>query len=163
LRWSSTGGEESTFRLVRNMRIMKFTKIALLLLVASLFAASCSSEGNVFALAVGDCFGGTVDGEVSDVPVVDCDEPHESQVFGLLDVPGDSLPIGTESYEQGCLDLFESAIGTPFDTSVVYLSMLYPTQASWDQGDREVVCYGFEIDDAGDPIKVTGTILNSGR
>jgi hypothetical protein len=149
--------------LARTVRIMKFTRIALLVSVVSLFAAGCSSEGNVFALGVGDCFGGQAGGEISDVPIVECSEPHESEVYSVWDVEGESLPIGTSSFEEGCLERFEAAIGAPFESSVVYSSIIFPTSDSWDQGDREVICYGFEVDEEFNPIKVTGSILDSGR
>ncbi len=64
---------------------------------------------------------------------------------------------------QGCLDRFEDAIGTPFQESVIYAGPITPTQGSFDQGDREVICYAFEIDESGQPIQVTGSVLGSGR
>lgn len=140
---------------------MKLTRVALVALVLSLFAAGCGDEGNVFSLGVGDCFGEVGGGEISDVPIVDCSEPHENEVYAVWNV-GDSLP-SEDVMGQGCIDRFEDAIGAPFATSEIYAAPIMPTEGSFDQGDREVICYAFEIDSAGSPIEVTGSVLGSGR
>jgi len=139
---------------------MKLTRLALLGVVLALFAVSCSDEGNVFSLGVGDCFTAVDATEIQDVPIVDCSEPHEHEVFAVWNV-GDSLPAQS-AMEAGCIDRFDAAIGTPFAESEIYSAPITPTSESFDAGDREVICYTFEFD--GDEIaKVTGSALGSGR
>ena len=141
---------------------MKLTRVALLGVVLALFAVGCSDEGNVFSLGVGDCFTAINDTEISDVPIVDCSEPHEHEVFAVWNVSGDSLP-SQSAMEEGCVERFEAAIGTPFAESAVYSAPITPTDGSFDAGDREVICYTFEFDEAGEVAAVTGSVLGSGR
>jgi hypothetical protein len=141
---------------------MKLTRAAILGLVLALFAVGCSGEGNVFSLGVGDCFTSITDTEISDVPIVDCSEPHEHEVFAVWDVTGDSLPSQT-AMEQGCIDRFEAAIGTPFLESDIYSAPITPTDGSFEAGDREVICYTFEFTAAGEVAQLTGSSLGSGR
>lgn len=126
------------------------------------------SDGNVFSLAVGTCFddidafyeeGG---GGVEDVPIVECDEPHDNEVFALFDIAGDAFPgtsaVGTEA-ETGCVDRFEDYVGIDYASSRFVASWLTPTSQSWDAGDREVVCFLYDIDLA----ELEGSARDSGE
>ncbi len=140
---------------------MKFTPLSVIGLVLALFATGCADEGNVFSLGVGDCFGAVTSTEISDVPIVECSEPHEHEVFAVWNV-GDSLPA-QEAMNQGCLDRFEDAIGAPFSESEIYAFAITPTAESFEGGDREVICYTAEPAADGELAQVTGSVLGSGR
>ena len=140
---------------------MKLFRIVLMTAAVAVFAASCS-DGNVFELEVGDCFQEIGATEISDVEMVDCAEPHNHEVIAVWNVTGDSLPADS-AFEDGCVDRFDAAIGTPYLESDIYVTPIYPSPQSWDQGDREVICYSFEFDAAGELAMVTGSVLNSGR
>lgn len=134
----------------------------LVALAVALLAASCSDEGNVFSLEVGTCFQDVEAGEVFDVPIVGCDEAHDNQVYATWDIQGGSLPIGDEMNE-GCFDRFEAAIGVPYEDSAIFASPLVPTLEGFNQGDKEVVCYAFEVNEDGTKNPVTGTLLGANR
>ena len=136
---------------------MKMIRIVLAVFALTLVAGACGSEGNVFSMEVGMCFDNVTDDLVSDVPRQDCDGPHDNEVFALYDVTGDSLP-DRQTMLEGCAERFETAVGTPYAESVYYLSALTPSDQSWDQGDREVICYGFIPDE-----KLNESILGSSR
>ena len=122
-----------------------------------LFAGACS-QGNVFDMAVGECFEEPSSLEFSDVEKIDCDEPHDNQVFALYDLAGSSLP-SPETMIEGCVDRFGSAIGTSYATTIYYASMFGPSEQSWDEiDDREVVCYVYIPGE-----KTVGSALGSGR
>lgn len=131
--------------------------------LACLLVVACSSEGDVFSLEVGACFDDPGDLEqVSEVPVVDCAEPHDNEVYGVFDLPDGDFP-GIEAVQDaavdGCLgERFESYVGTPYPESEIFASALWPTDASWSEGDREVVCFLFEPDE-----KLIGSQRNAGR
>jgi hypothetical protein len=118
-------------------------------LVCLAMVACGSDGGDVFSLEVGDCFDEPEDAEqVSQVPVVDCAEPHGNEVFAVFDLPDGDYP-GTEAVQtaasDGCLgDRFESYVGTAYPESEIFASALWPTEGSWGAGDREVVCFLFE-------------------
>lgn len=120
------------------------------LTAGALVLTGCSS-GNVFSLEVGDCFDDPSDtsGEISDVPIVECSEPHDNEVFAVFDIPGDDFPGQSEVQEQaddGCLDRFADYVGIDYAESRFIQTSLYPTEGSWDGGDREVICFLYDID-----------------
>lgn len=131
--------------------------------IACLLIVACSSEGDVFSLEVGACFDDPDDIEqVSEVPVVDCAEPHDNEVFAVFDLPDGDFP-GIEAVQDasvdGCLgERFESYVGTPYPESEIFASALWPTDSSWSAGDREVVCFLFEPGE-----KLIGSQRNAGR
>ncbi|MEM7141323.1 MAG: septum formation family protein [Actinomycetota bacterium] len=141
---------------------MKIIRLLCAALALGLFATACS-DGNVFDLEVGTCFNDPGSTEVSDLPLVDCDEPHYAEVYALYNVTEASLPSQISMFE-GCIERFEAAIGEPFATSIYNASAFTPTSGSWDQGDREVVCYAFTwVEEEGAEIPdITGSVLGSG-
>lgn len=94
-----------------------------------------------FELSVGECFNDTYEEEISEVPIVDCAEPHDNEIYYLYDIEGDDFPtdITTTGYE-GCLPTFEGFVGAPYETSIYEVYPMTPTFGSWTNGDREVVC-----------------------
>jgi hypothetical protein len=128
-----------------------------------LLLAGCS--GNVFDLAVGDCFDdgdmtlGDVE-ELSDVPLVECDQPHDNEVYAVVTVEGDRFPgeiaIQTRA-DEVCLQAFESFVGLDYQTSVLDFGWLVPTAETWEVGDRVVACFIYRMDLG----KVTGTLQDT--
>lgn len=133
-------------------------------LVATVLAAGCA-QGNVFELAVGDCFQHAEDDaeEVADVEVVDCEQPHDNEVFHTFDLEGDEFPeeqVMWAAIEDECLGSpFESYFGVSYDESEVLAFPITPTEQSWDAADdRTVVCAG-----SIDGEQVEGSLQGSGR
>ena len=116
--------------------------------------AACS-QGNVFSLDEGTCFDDVDEffaaggGEVGDVPIVECDGPHDNEVYALFDIEGEEHP-GAEAVEaaalDGCFDRFASYVGREYETSRFDFAWLTPTPRSWEEGDREVVCFLYDVD-----------------
>ena len=122
-----------------------------------------SESTDVFSLGVGDCVTdeSEMTGEVTDVPIIDCAEPHASEVFHSYMIPDPSLPdqAGIEAIvQEQCLPAFESFIGLAYDSSVLEVNYLSPTPDSWDAGDRELLCLVY--DPSGN---VTGTLAGANR
>ncbi|WP_433698159.1 septum formation family protein [Nocardiopsis sp. CA-288880] len=125
--------------------------------------------GNVFEISVGDCFvesemnAAFATGEVSDVPLVECTEEHDAEVYYTEDLPEGDFP-GTESVdastEEICYgDNFTDFVGVSYDESEIYAGALYPTEESWNQlDDREVACYLITQGEM-----VTGTLAGANR
>jgi Septum formation len=100
---------------------------------------------------VGDCIETTPgdNAKVKTLPKVSCDKPHEGEVYALLPVSGNTYPGQTslqDEYEKKC----ESALGTyspkAAADSAYQIYLLYPTQQTWDQGDRRVACVTITAD-----------------
>ncbi|WOF24683.1 septum formation family protein [Microbacterium betulae] len=120
---------------------------------------------DVFEVSVGDCIGSPAEGEVVDVEVVPCDEPHDGEVyyeFALDDGewPGDTA-VSTAA-EEGCTasDAFEAYIGTPYDSSEVWVQFFLPTEDTWTDStlnDRLISCIAYVPDE-----QQTGSLKDSG-
>lgn len=131
-------------------------------LVLVLALAGCV-QGNVLSLGDGDCFD---DGDLSadvvtDVPIVDCADPHDNEVYEVIPLSGSTYPgeeqLGLQADEE-CLSAFEPFVGEPYETSTLDFGWLTPTPESWDGGDREIACFLYRTDLA----KMSGTMENSG-
>jgi len=99
---------------------------------------------DVFTLRVGDCLNDADAGEeVETVPTVPCDEPHDSEVYASVIMPDDAFPGQEAIFELAdaeCLAEFEAFVGGDWDTSPYDFSYYYPTEGSWADGDREILC-----------------------
>ena len=136
-------------RIVPSMRWIHVLPIALVLV-------GCSS--GVLSLDVGTCFDDPESfSAVTEVPVIDCSEPHDNEVIATFDVPGDAYPGDdsvTEQSEVGCVARFEPYVGIDYDSSIYEVGWLNPTEDSWATGDREVICFAYDVTLA----KITGSI-----
>jgi hypothetical protein len=120
------------------------------------------TDTDVFALSVGQCLNDTSDTEVTEVPLVDCADEHDFEVYSEFELEGDEFPgsdaIDTQADAQ-CLTAFESFAGISYDQSTLGYTYFTPTEGSWNDGDdRLVSCL------IGDPAgKVTGTLQGAAK
>lgn len=120
---------------------------------------TASAESDVFAIKVGDCLdlSQQESSEVSSLPTVPCDEPHDSEVFAELTLTGDELPTDLDTQaDTFCHDEFATFVGISYEESALEYSPLTPTESSWAQGDRVVQCIVL----SGEPV--TGSLQGSG-
>lgn len=140
---------------------MERLTLVLLAFVLGVAATACGGGGgNVFSLEAGDCFDLATDAgeELSNVPIVDCDEPHDAEVFYVYDLPDGDYPADIDARtEADCINQFEGYVGSNYTTSRLIVSSLRPTSDGWDAGDQEVVCVLFLGTD-----KMTGSQKGTG-
>lgn len=144
--------------------VMAMKRMLLVLLVAAgMMLAGCG--GDVLSLDVGACFDDPEAFDLvdsSDVEVVDCDVPHDNEVFANQDLTGDEYP-GTEAVanraDQVCLDDFDTYIGQSYDASIYEFSWFVPSEESWEVGDREVICFAYDLNFE----KITGSVNGIGK
>lgn len=130
-----------------------------LLIGVVIIAAVVTNDGSVRAtsLAVGDCIE-SIPGDnarVTMLPKVSCAKPHEGEVYAQLRVTASSFPgqSSLESdYRERCFSAFAAYAPNAADSEDFESYVLYPTQATWSQGDRDVVCI------ATTKVKRTGSI-----
>ena len=116
-----------------------------------------TTEGNIdaFRIQLGDCFnddseiGSEEVAEFTGLDGIPCSEPHDNEVYAVLDVPLASFPgdeeIGNFA-DEACLEQFETFVGRSYETSTLDIFPIYPNRRSWSvQGDREVICAVFDI------------------
>jgi Septum formation len=129
-------------------------------------AKSASGTGaDVFSLAVGDCMNqDSAATEVTTVPTVPCSKPHDDEVYASILLDDEEFPGDAEvkkRAQDGCLARFDAFVGKAFDTSALEYAYLYPTPATWQRGDREILCLVGAVDSDGNPAKTTGTLKGS--
>ncbi len=105
---------------------------------------------DVFQIRVGDCFDdGDGSEEISSLPAVPCDQPHDNEAYASFNVSLASYPEDDGMYElafESCRERFESFVGRDYESSSLDIYTLYPTIDGWVQGDREVVCAVFDME-----------------
>ncbi|MFK3678642.1 DUF2510 domain-containing protein [Microbacterium sp. NPDC090218] len=114
-------------------------------------------------LEVGDCLPlvdySDEEGDIYELPVVPCDQPHTDEVFFIYDLEGEEFP-GEGALESaawdGCMAEFEAYIGTSYTDSVLDYYTYQPTKASWVRAsDRTVHCILYSYED------VTGSLRDA--
>jgi hypothetical protein len=108
---------------------------------------------DVGEVAVEDCLtpvGGDL--MVESVELIDCDEPHEAEVFAQFDVDESELPDGdgpdgwpggaeiTWYAQDECQQRFADAVGESYWDSPHDLKVITPSFSTWDLGDRAITC-----------------------
>ena len=151
--WSGTGEGASDGRLPGRMRAR-----ALPLLATALVLAGCGTDvrddagrvvaagaWSVFDLRPGDCVGDVSDlrGDVDEIPLVPCEEPHSQEVFAVVRHPEDAYPgagaVATFA-DRACLTALDAELDLSIDDGIAF-SYLLPTFEGWNKnGDRNVVC-----------------------
>lgn len=116
--------------------------------------ADAVAEG-LRSVRAGQCFWPPRDdpgAEDTAVWIVDCSTPHRHEVLDVLVYDG---PVGDEGRYPGsafiqewaderCVERFEPFVGLPWSRSELDLMMWWPSAASWERADREVVCAVFD-------------------
>ena len=127
-------------------------------LLNSLGGGPPAGEVDAFAIKVGDCLNDAdVSDEITSVPFVECSQPHDSEVFARTEITGDVFPgddeLETQLAEFCRGDAFTQFIGIEFADSMYDTSGYYPSESSWESGDRELLCTVWDKD-----AQVTGTL-----
>lgn len=123
-----------------------------LALTAAVSSCSMLGGGQVPTADVGDCLDmAELEGQISEIPTVDCSAEHDGQVFHIFDVEdADSYPGGqavdTEAQE-GCIAQFAAFVGADYQASTLEVAWIPPSSESWEAGDdREVICILTPVD-----------------
>ncbi len=140
------------------------TRVALAIGAFSVLVSACS--GSILSLEVGECFDdweGSLDAvqEVSDVPIVDCSEPHDNEVYSVSNMPAGPFPGDAAIQEwtiARCEENFDGYVGKADAESRLDFGALFPTQETWEDDDTEVICFLWDVEF----LKLTGSMRGSG-
>lgn len=126
---------------------------------------SGGAETSVFDIEARECFNITETEPVESVQVLPCDDPHVYEAYAVLDHPaGPDAPFPgqdemTDASNAACQEQFAAYIGLDYESSEFFITTLNPSEETWAEGDREIICtVATEDEDA-----VTGTARGSGR
>jgi len=114
-------------------------------------------------IAVGDCMNVPEGDEFNSIDPINCNDPHEVEVFAIIDMsrvsseyalgtdyPGDDLYFA--AVDECSAEPFESYVGVPYDSlaegdTVLWVDAFTPTLEGWQEfDDREVQCVLLEFD-----------------
>ena len=90
-------------------------------------------------------------GENAVVATVPCAEPHQYEVFGVVDAAAASAEYSgaEETYDLGleaCFEEFSDYVGESYVESPWYIEAIPPTEAEWvGEGDRSATCLLFQL------------------
>ncbi|GAB4065639.1 hypothetical protein GCM10028777_15800 [Angustibacter speluncae] len=129
---------------------------------ASASATRTPGQVDPFEVVVGDCIDeATGEGELTEVPVVDCATPHLGEAYAVVRMEDRATFPGLDAVAvaaQGCGAPFEEFVGRPLAGSALRVTYLHPTEDSWRAGDREILCV---VSDPAGPV--TGTLEGASR
>jgi len=121
--------------------------------------APTGTEVDVYDLEVGDCLATSPPEEeelISSLDTVPCSEPHGEEIFAAVTLPDGDFPGTDAIYAQGdklCIAEFDGFVGLPYEESALDFWLITPSEQSWPEGDRVVLCTIY--DPAGE---VSGTL-----
>lgn len=113
---------------------------------ASPSSAASGEMTSALDLEVGDCFNTEDISTVDEVSVVDCEQSHVYEVFGVTEFDaGDDAEFPgedalDEAADSACRPAFEDYVGIPYDDSEWFGTFVNPSEATWAAGDREILC-----------------------
>jgi hypothetical protein len=135
---------------------------------------------NVDEIAVGHCMDVPEDTEFSTFDPIDCAQPHDLEVYAIIDMaavssdfsvgavyPGDDT-LYYAAIDECIAQPFEAYVGAPYDSveytdTVLWVDAFTPTLQGWNEfDDREVQCVLLNLDAAtGEIVKSTGSFKGS--
>lgn len=102
-------------------------------------------------IVAGTCFDGSVE-SVEEIQPVDCAGPHGNEVYIVLDAPGDAAAPypGEDQLLDSTAEIcrgqaFSDYVGVDWADSRFFTSPVVPTERSWQQGDRTVACFLYDL------------------
>ncbi len=124
----------------------------LALALVTVLLAACTSV-SILDLKVGDCLQLPTTSQATTIARTACTSPHEAEVFALIPTDtqdADAHFPGEETLsaqaETACIDAFKGYVGTPYVSSDLDVTWLTPTQSSWAEEDRSIVCLVHAMD-----------------
>ena len=111
-------------------------------------------------LRTGQCLlVGTLGETVLEVPVVPCTQRHDAEVVGVRQMPGSwqGLDALDALSDQLCSRIFRRYVGEDADSSDYDMGWFSPSEETWQDGDRRLVCYA-----ESDTATLTGSVKGTG-
>ena len=136
-------------------------------LAMTMSACSLLSFGprtSAFSMKVGQCVQLPTGDNITDLETTDCSALHDAEVFHLTQVTEDERPSDSELEDMGgdaCLAAFEGYVGIPYEESELDYTILYPSPGSWEEGDREIIC--FIISGDGTDTQLSGSMRGANK
>ena len=95
------------------------------------------------------------------VEVVDCTAERDGEVYHIEKLTDGERPSDSalnDRMTEVCTSTFEGYVGAAYDDSDLEITTLFPTEASWKLGDRDIVCIAI----SNDGEKLSKSVKDSG-
>ena len=127
-----------------------------------LFGNDDEGEGvSVFSIKPGQCFEGQgeVKAQLSKLTEVDCDQEHAQESYAVVEYSADGVENpdtfpGDDALSKfangACAGEYGKYVGVDYLDSKLFYTYLTPSARSWDDDDRNVVCF---VTSAGEPLQ----------
>jgi hypothetical protein len=120
-----------------------------------------SANIDIFALKLGDCTMDSGTGQLEDIDVGPCDQPHDMEVYHEITMEdGEFSDEAVDAASEECIgDAYTTFVGVGYQDSALQVTTITPTQQTWDElNDRVIQCIIF--DEAG---QTTGSLSGAAR
>lgn len=114
--------------------------------IVGIAAFASRNDVSVDKIEVGQCLAEPAEGLLTSVTKINCDEPHEMEVYAVVDLEqgtNETWP-GTSVVEERainmCIDRVEAFIGEDFMASPYDITYITPVEEGWADGDHEGIC-----------------------
>ncbi len=120
--------------------------IVAVLAIVGIGAYASRNDVSVDKVEVGQCLVKPAEGLLTSVTEINCDEPHEMEVYAVVDLEQSSNEAwpGTSAVEERainmCIDRVEAFIGEDFMASPYDITYITPVEEGWADGDHEGIC-----------------------
>jgi hypothetical protein len=105
-----------------------------------------SGRVDVFTTQPGECFD-SIEDDPDRVKLLPCDEPHDAEVFAVVDHPNEGFPGVTALDSFGANECGDRLVDIEDETGIeLSAQWTYPTSAGWEDGERIVVCSAADPD-----------------
>jgi hypothetical protein len=119
-------------------------------------SASRNSSGQIshagqlgfFSLRTGDCFTRPLGEAAGFVQAIPCAQPHYEEVFATFQLSGAGYPGEPALWQSaltGCESREANYVNLKTVPSTIQAAWLFPDQAAWSRGERQVICVFKEV------------------
>ena len=151
-------------RTMTRVLVLTASAAALAMTMSACSLLSFGPRTSAFSMKVGQCVQLPTGDNITDLETTDCSALHDAEVFHLTQVTEDERPSDSELEDMGgdaCLAAFEGYVGIPYEESELNYTILYPSPGSWEEGDREIIC--FIISGDGTDTQLSGSMRGANK
>lgn len=103
-----------------------------------------SASAHSLSIKKGDCVGSLEGDQINDVQLIPCGDSHHWEAYAAHNMPDGDFPGSEEINKVGqkfCDDEFTTFVGIPVADSKYVWTYLSPSEDTWKQDDREIMCF----------------------
>lgn len=103
-----------------------------------------SASAHSLQIKKGDCVGSLEGDQINNVQLIPCGDAHNWEAYATQNMPNGDYPGESEIdkvAQKLCEDEYTKFVGIPEADSKYTWTYLSPSEGSWGNGDREIMCF----------------------